>query len=60
MAGVGGQVASAIAEDAILSLDAPIGRVAAPDTVYPFARAEEVWLPRKAEIIEKVKEIINY
>lgn len=60
MAGVGGQVASAIAEDAILSLDAPIGRVAAPDTVYPFAQAEEVWIPRKAEIIEKVKEIINY
>ncbi|UQS83767.1 alpha-ketoacid dehydrogenase subunit beta [Bombilactobacillus thymidiniphilus] len=60
MAGVGAQVASAISEEAILSLDAPIGRVAAPNSVYPFALAEEVWIPRKDEIVAKVNEIINY
>ncbi|UQS82727.1 alpha-ketoacid dehydrogenase subunit beta [Bombilactobacillus folatiphilus] len=60
MAGVGAQVASAIAEEAIMSLDAPIGRVAAPNSVYPFALAEEAWIPRKDEIVAKAKEIINY
>ena len=60
MAGVGAQVASEIGEKAIMSLDAPIGRVAAPNTIYPFALAEEVWIPRKQAIIDKVKEIINY
>lgn len=59
-AGVMGQVASVIAEKAILSLEAPIGRVSAPDTPYPFSEAEETWLPNKADIVAKVKEIINY
>ncbi|GKS82155.1 pyruvate dehydrogenase E1 component subunit beta [Ligilactobacillus pabuli] len=59
-AGVMGQVASVIAEKAILSLEAPIGRVSAPDTPYPFSEAEETWLPNKADIVTKVKEIINY
>lgn len=60
MAGVGAQVASAIAEEAVLSLDAPIGRVAAPNSVYPFALGEDIWIPRADEIEEKVNEILNY
>ncbi|KAE9560207.1 alpha-ketoacid dehydrogenase subunit beta [Companilactobacillus bobalius] len=60
IAGVGAQVASAIAEDAVLSLDAPIGRVAAPNSVYPFALGEDTWIPRAKEIEEKVNEILNY
>lgn len=59
-AGVMGQVASIIAEKAILSLESPIGRVSAPDTPYPFSQAEEIWLPNKNDIIEKAKEIVNY
>lgn len=60
IAGVGAQVASAIAEDAVLSLDAPIGRVAAPNSVYPFALGEDIWIPRAKEIEEKVNKILNY
>ena len=46
-AGVGATVAAELAERAILSLEAPIARVAAADTVYPFTQAENVWLPNK-------------
>ncbi|EHM00707.1 alpha-ketoacid dehydrogenase subunit beta [Lentilactobacillus parafarraginis] len=60
MAGVGAQVASAIAENDIMSLDAPIGRVAAPDSIFPFAMAENDWLPNADDIEEKVREILNY
>ncbi|KRK65404.1 pyruvate dehydrogenase [Companilactobacillus tucceti DSM 20183] len=60
MAGVGAQVASAISEKAIMSLDAPIGRVAAPNSVYPFAQSEDIWIPGEEEIEEKVREILNY
>lgn len=59
-AGVGAQVASEIAERAILSLEAPIGRVSAPDTVFPFGQAETAWLPNAADIEAKVKEIVNF
>lgn len=59
-AGVGGQVTAELQERAILSLEAPIMRVSAPDTVYPFTAAEKVWLPNKNDIIEKVKDVINF
>lgn len=59
-AGVGAQVASEISERAILSLEAPIGRVSAPDTVFPFGQAENVWLPNASDIEAKVKEIANF
>ncbi|GKQ42824.1 2-oxoisovalerate dehydrogenase subunit beta [Companilactobacillus sp. RD055328] len=60
MAGVGANVASEISEHAVLNLDAPIGRVAAPNSVYPFALSEEVWIPGEKEIEAKVREIINF
>lgn len=59
-AGVGATVMAEIAERAILSLKAPIGRVAAPDTVYPFGLAENDWLPNEEDIIEKVLEVVNF
>ncbi|MFD1361495.1 alpha-ketoacid dehydrogenase subunit beta [Lentibacillus salinarum] len=59
-AGVGSQVISEIQERAILHLEAPIMRVTAPDTVYPFSQAEEVWLPTHKDVIDKVNDVINF
>ncbi|GAA6822195.1 alpha-ketoacid dehydrogenase subunit beta [Staphylococcus sp. 18_1_E_LY] len=59
-AGVGATVASELAERAILSLEAPIARVAAADTVYPFTQAENVWLPNKNDILEKAKATLEF
>ncbi|WP_174613110.1 alpha-ketoacid dehydrogenase subunit beta [Virgibacillus ihumii] len=59
-AGVGSHVISEIQERAILHLEAPILRVSAPDTVYAFSQAEEIWLPNHEDIIERVKESINF
>src|SRR5699024_1417191 len=44
-AGVAADVVSEIQERAILHLEAPVLRVTAPDTVYPFSAGEDVWLP---------------
>ncbi|GAK47232.1 pyruvate dehydrogenase E1 component subunit beta [Secundilactobacillus oryzae JCM 18671] len=60
MAGVGATVASDIAENVIMSLDAPIGRVAAPDSIYPWAQAENDWIPNADDIEAKVRELVNY
>lgn len=59
-AGVGSQVAALIAEKGILYLKAPIGRVAAPNTPYPFSEAESDWLPNKQDVVEKAQEILEY
>lgn len=59
-AGIAGQVISELSERVILSLEAPILRVTAPDTVYPFTAAESVWLPNKDDIIERAKEAMNF
>jgi pyruvate dehydrogenase E1 component beta subunit len=59
-AGVSAQVISEISERAILSLEAPIGRVSAPDTIFPFGQAEGIWLPNAADIEAKVKEIVAF
>lgn len=59
-AGVGAMVMSEISERSILSLEAPIGRVAAPDTVFPFGQAENSWLPNAQDIEDKIKEVYNF
>ncbi len=59
-AGVGATVMAEIAERAILNLKAPIGRVASPDTVYPFGLAENDWLPNEEDIINKVLEVMDF
>ncbi|PKR78481.1 alpha-ketoacid dehydrogenase subunit beta [Halalkalibacillus sediminis] len=59
-AGIAASIVSEIQERAILHLEAPVLRVTAPDTVYPFSEAEEIWLPNYENIIEKAKESLNF
>lgn len=59
-AGVGPKVISEISERSILSLVAPIGFVASPDTVFPFGLAEKDWLPNAEDIAEKVREAKDF
>ncbi|MBB5355044.1 pyruvate dehydrogenase E1 component beta subunit [Anoxybacillus mongoliensis] len=59
-AGIAANVVAEINERAILSLEAPVLRVAAPDTVYPFSQAEPVWLPNFKDVIETVKKVMAF
>ncbi len=59
-AGVAANVVAEIQERAILHLEAPVMRVTAPDTVYPFAADEGIWLPDHKDVKEKVNEIMNF
>jgi pyruvate dehydrogenase E1 component beta subunit len=60
-AGVAAGIASEIAERAFLSLEAPVTRVTAPDTTFPFGAAEELWLPSAENgLIEKIKEVAAF
>lgn len=55
-AGVGARVIAEISERAILELEAPIGFVAAPDTIFPFGQAEKDWLPNATDIEAQVRD----
>ncbi|SFG38408.1 alpha-ketoacid dehydrogenase subunit beta [Sporolactobacillus nakayamae] len=59
-AGIGAQIIAEINDRALLYLEAPVGRVTAPDSVFPFAAAEDVWLPNEKDIVNKVKETMNF
>ncbi|RYL95448.1 alpha-ketoacid dehydrogenase subunit beta [Sporolactobacillus sp. THM7-4] len=59
-AGIAAHVIAEINDRALLYLEAPVGRVTSPDTVFPFAAAEDVWLPNEKDIVEKVKAIIHF
>ncbi len=59
-AGIAANVVAEINDRAILSLEAPVLRVAAPDTVFPFSQAEGVWLPNSKDIIETAKKVLEF
>lgn len=59
-AGIAAHVIAEINERAILSLEAPVLRVAAPDTVYAFTQAENIWLPNYKDIIETAKKVLTF
>lgn len=60
MAGVGGNLMSEIGERYFMELDAPVARVTAPDTVYPFVQIEDEWTPSVNDIVEKVTETVEF
>ncbi|WP_066066329.1 alpha-ketoacid dehydrogenase subunit beta [Neobacillus soli] len=59
-AGVAANVVAEINDRAILSLEAPVLRVTAADTIYPFSQAESVWLPNYKDIIETAKKVLTF
>lgn len=59
-AGIAASVVAEINDRAILSLEAPVLRVAAADTVFPFSQAEQVWLPNYKDILETANKILNF
>ncbi len=59
-AGIAASVVAEINDRAILSLDAPVLRVTAADTVFPFSQAEQVWLPNFKDIIETAEKVLNF
>jgi len=56
--GIGSEIAARVVEEAFDSLDAPILRVASPDTPIPFSPPlEQAYMPNAQKIIEAVKKL---
>ncbi|WP_204552150.1 alpha-ketoacid dehydrogenase subunit beta [Bacillus ectoiniformans] len=59
-AGIAANVVAEINDRAILSLEAPVLRVAAADTVFPFSQAEPIWLPNYKDVKETAKKVLEF
>ncbi len=58
--GIGSEIAAELSEKALLSLIAPIGRVAGYDTVMPYAGMEKQYMPSVERITDEVKKAMQF
>lgn len=58
--GLGAEVAATIQEEAFMSLDAPVRRIAAPDTPYPPGALEDHYLPSLQRLLEAARDMLGY
>ncbi len=59
-AGAAAEVIAQINEKAILQLEAPILRVTAPDTVFPFGMIEDEWLPDPKRVLVAINQVLDF
>ena len=59
--GFGAEIAATIAEEAFEDLDAPVKRIAAPDTPVPFSPAlEAAFIPQVDDVVAGLRELAAY
>ena len=59
--GFGAEIAATIAEEAFEDLDAPVKRVAAPDTPVPFSPPlEKAFIPQVDDVVAGLRELAEY
>jgi pyruvate/2-oxoglutarate/acetoin dehydrogenase E1 component len=59
--GFGAEIAATIAEDAFEDLDAPVKRIAAPDTPVPFSPPlEKAFIPQVEDVAAGLRELVEY
>jgi len=58
--GFGAEIAATVADEAVLSLRAPVLRVTAPDVPVPLARLADCYLPSVERIQQAVDEVMSY
>jgi 2-oxoisovalerate dehydrogenase E1 component beta subunit len=59
--GFGAEIAATISEEAFESLDAPVRRIAAPDTPVPFSPPlEKAFIPQIQDVVAGLKELAEY
>jgi pyruvate dehydrogenase E1 component beta subunit len=58
-AGFGAEVVATVQEHAFWALEAPIGRVAAPDVPYPIGPIEEQYVPGPERVLAAIKRVME-
>lgn len=59
-AGFGAEIVALINEHALLQLEAPVGRVAGFDVVFPLSKLESHYLPSRRRVVEAVQQVMDF
>jgi len=59
-AGFGAEIATRIQENAILSIEAPVERVTAPDVPYPLYTLEDFYMPNKKRAVKGLERVLDF
>ena len=58
--GWGAEISSRIQEEAILHMEAPVERVAAPDVPYPLYTLEDFYMPNKKRTVKGLERVMEF
>ena len=58
--GWGAEISSRIQEEAILRMEAPVERVAAPDVPYPLYTLEDFYMPNKKRTVKGLERVMEF
>jgi pyruvate dehydrogenase E1 component beta subunit len=58
-AGFGAEIVATVQEHAFWTLEAPIGRVAAPDVPYPIGQIEEAYIPGPERVLAEITRVME-
>jgi pyruvate dehydrogenase E1 component beta subunit len=58
-AGFGAEIVATVQEHAFWALEAPIGRVTAPDVPYPIGQIEEAYLPAPERVLSEIERVME-
>ena len=59
-AGFGAEIAAQLAEHGLMTLLAPVKRVAAPDTIVPLPKMENLYMPGEDHILAAAREAVSF
>ncbi len=57
--GFGAEIAATIQEECLYNLEAPVGRVTAPDVIVPLLKSENFYRPNSNMLVKKIDEIMG-
>jgi pyruvate dehydrogenase E1 component beta subunit len=58
--GLGAEIAATIGESALLSLNAPVARVTAPDITVPLPKSEDLYYPSADRVLRAIRKLMEY
>jgi pyruvate dehydrogenase E1 component beta subunit len=58
--GFGAEITTRIQENSILSMEAPVERVTAPDVPYPLYTLEDFYMPNKKRAVKGLKRVLDF